>query len=89
MSGIPDLIRRLPKVFYVAAAVMFVWQLGNAYAEMSMLAGGSGFDEQVGAMTGLAKSRTLQYAIQESLYMVANGAIVQVLIAIYDRMAKS
>ena len=89
MSGIPDLVRRLPLVFYIAAAGLFVWQLGNAYVEMGMLAGDAGFDEQVGAMSGLAKSRALQYAVQESLYMVANGAVLQVLIAIYDRMAKS
>jgi hypothetical protein len=86
MSGLPDLVRRLPLVFYIAAAVMFVWALGNAYVELGMLGDSAGFDESVGAIGGLSKSKSLEYAVREALYMVANGGIIHVLIAIHDKV---
>jgi hypothetical protein len=86
MSGLPDMVRRLPQVFYAAAAIVFVWQLANAFAEMSLMGGTSGLDEAAGAMTGLTKSKVLEFAVKDALYLVANGAIIHVLIAIYDKV---
>ncbi|MBS3930529.1 MAG: hypothetical protein KGZ65_04780 [Sphingomonadales bacterium] len=88
MTGLGDLVRRLPRVFYIAAAVMFVWSLGNAFVEMGILYQTSGLDETTGAMPQVTKSKALYYALTEALYLVANGAVIQVLIAIHDRVGK-
>ncbi len=91
MSDLPDLLRRLPRLLYLAAVVTFVWKIGNSYMELSAAArgAGAGLDEAMGSLVLLQKSKLLFFAVQDALYLVADGAIVQVLISIHDRLVRT
>lgn len=83
MSAIPKALRRAPQFFYVAAAIYFVWYLGNTYVELvTMPEIANGLE----GVAGLVKSKTLFDASLEALYLIANGAMIQVLVAIYDKL---
>jgi ABC-type sugar transport system permease subunit len=83
MNVLPALIRRSPQLFYGAGVVMFVWYLGNSYAELTILNA-----QQVGleGYSALVKSKALFEALRESLYYVSSGVMFQILIAIYDKV---
>ena len=86
MTPLPKVLRRAPQIFYTAAAIYFVWYLGNTYVELvTMPEIANGLE----GVAGLVKSKTLFEASLEALYLVANGAMIQVLIAIYDKLGTS
>jgi hypothetical protein len=85
MTGLPDALRRLPFVFYALAAVLFVWNLGNQWVVMSAMTSMSDVSLD-GLVTGSQKSAALYGAVVEAAYMVANGATLHVLIAIFDKL---
>jgi|GWRWMinimDraft_5_1066013.scaffolds.fasta_scaffold05004_2 hypothetical protein len=83
MNGIPKALRRVPQFFYVASAIFFVWYLGNTYVELVTM---PDIANGLEGVAGLVKSKTLFEASLEALYLVANGAMIHVLIAIYDKL---
>jgi hypothetical protein len=82
MKQLPDMLRRLPYVFYALAAVFFVWQLANQWATLTVT---YQYDDG-GGMAALSKSMALYSALSEAVYMIANGAIIHVLIAIHEKV---
>ena len=84
MTSLPSFLRKIPVVLYVAAAVFFVWGLVNAFIGISM-ATSPYMDDTVRGMVNLQKSNSLYSAALEATYLVANGALVHVLIALYDQ----
>ena len=81
MKPLPHMVRRLPSVFYGLGAVFFVWQLANQWMSLSIT---SQFGDE--SILALGKSMALYSASLEAAYMVANGAIIHVAIAIYDKV---
>ena len=90
MSVLPQYVRRLPYVFYALAAFFFVYlivtdwegvettqEFGQTHAD--------GFD----MLAFIMKSRVFYTGISEAAYLVANGAIIHVLIAIFDQLGGS
>ena len=85
MIQLPDALRRLPYVFYALAAAVFVWNLANQWILMSAMSSFAG-EMLDGTVTGAQKSAALYGAVVEAAYMVANGAMLHVLIAIFDKL---
>lgn len=84
MIELPQFVRRMPFVFYALAVIFFVWYLANAWLGISSAFGyGTPGIEEI---ENYQKSISLFGAFQEAAYMVANGAIIHVLIAIHDKM---
>ena len=82
MTGLPTMLRRLPYVFYGLAAVFFVWRLGNEWVALTQ-----NFQyADNSSVTALAKAQALFAAFTDAVYMVSNGALLQVLIAIFDKV---
>jgi hypothetical protein len=81
MMDLPQFLRRLPYVFYALAAVLFVWELANQWVSLSLTFQYA--DSDGDAMSSISKSIALKAALENAAYMVANGAIIQVLIAVY------
>jgi hypothetical protein len=76
-------IRRSPRLFYIAAVVMFAWSLGNSYSEMAALDGGAAGLEGYAV---LVKSKVLFEASREALWYVSSGVMFEILIAIHDKV---
>jgi len=85
MSQLPDALRRLPFIFYALAAALFVWNLANQWFLLSSMSSFAG-ESLDGIVTGAQKSTALYGAVVEAGYMVANGAMLQILIAIFDKL---
>ena len=83
MTGLPDTLRRLPYVFYALAAVVFVWHLANQWMTISAI---GDFSNSLNQVDGYQKSIALYGAVVEAGYMVANGAMLQILIAVFDKL---
>ena len=85
MTGLPILLRRAPYLFYGMAVVFFVWYLANAWFGLAAINPYS--DPSLEAIENIQKSDHLFRASLDAVYLAANGAIIHVLIAIYDRLA--
>lgn len=89
MKKLPILLRISPYIFYVIAAVMGVYQfavnLGIVWASE-----GKSFDptgqDKLEWLSFVVSSQPFALGVSEAAYMAANGAILHVLIAIYDNM---
>ena len=88
MKPLPSLLRKLPALFYVLAVVFFAWQTVNQWMSVSLVNGDMGelTSNSFNSFDNLSKSMALYQASLEAAYMVANGALIQVLIAIYDKL---
>ena len=84
MSGIPSLLRRMPFIFYGLGALLFVWNLGNQWFNITTMIGYA--DPSLEGVAAYQKSLALYSAFSDSIYMVANGTFLHVLIAIYDKV---
>ncbi len=87
MKPLPNLLRKVPFLFYGAAALFFVWYLVNAWFGLTMGASTAFSDPAMGGYVNLQKSNTLYAATLEAVYLIGYGATVHVLLAIYDRIA--
>ncbi|NVE93950.1 hypothetical protein [Altererythrobacter lutimaris] len=87
MKQIPQFVRRLPYVFYALAIVVGLWRYWNdwtvAEASMQFATGGSEFDQ----MRFMSRSTALYWGVVEAAYLVANGGVIHVLVAIYDKVS--
>ena len=84
MSGLPKMLRRTPQFFYAAGGIFFVWYLGNTYVELVTTVQAT---DGLEGIAGLLKSKALFEASLQAVYMISSGAMIQVLIAIYDKLA--
>lgn len=87
MTALPNLIRRMPFIFYGFAVLFFVWNLVNQYFTMAAM--NPYTDPMMEGVMNLEKSSALYQALLESTYIVANGVLIQVLIAIFDRLGEA
>jgi len=84
MTRLPDFLRKLPYAFYFLAALMFVWTLANGWLETVVY--GALPDPTFPSLQTYQKSFALLQALERAAYLVSNGAIIHVLIAIFDRL---
>ncbi|MBE5072917.1 hypothetical protein IM511_01200 [Erythrobacteraceae bacterium E2-1 Yellow Sea] len=84
MTKLPHFVRRLPYVFYALAVVFLVWNLGNSWVSMSNMM--TYPDPSLEGIMAYQKSLALYSAFLEAAYLLANGAIIHVLIAIFDKL---
>ena len=80
MSELPPIIFRVPRLFYIAAALFFAWSFWLTHMEIGMTTGTLGRGDPV---VTLGYLRGLYQAALEAVYIAANGVIVQVLLAIW------
>jgi hypothetical protein len=84
VSHLPHYLRQLPYVFYALAVVLFVWSLANQWLALTAM---ENFSYSVYEdVPTFQKSSALYGAVAEAAYMAANGAMLQILIAIFDKM---
>lgn len=84
MMLLPEALRRLPYVIYGLCAIFFVWSVINSW--MLMTAYGTVGDLSLEGVMASQKSEALFRASLDSVYLLVNGAILHVLIAIFDRL---
>ncbi|MDN3645318.1 hypothetical protein QWY75_03735 [Pontixanthobacter aestiaquae] len=84
MIQLPALLRRLPYIFYGIAVLLFIWNVANQWMNITSMMGYS--DPTLGNVVAYQKSIALYSAFSDAAYMVSNGAIIQVLIAIFDKL---
>ena len=83
MKQIPDFLRRFPQLLYAAAVILFVWYLANGVIEISQNSATYGATE---GLENLTKSRYLFEAFREAIYIASSGAMIHILIAIFDKV---
>ena len=84
MSGLPDMLRRLPFVFYGLAPLFFIWAVINSWLTISAM--GQYGDPSMEGVFAYQKSEALFRAGLEAVHLVGVGAMLHVLIAIYDKL---
>ena len=87
MTQLPQLLRRMPYIFYGIAVLLFAWNLGNQWVNITTMMGFT--DPTMQGVEAYQKSLALYSAFTDSIYMLANGTFLHVLIAIYDKMKGS
>lgn len=83
MTTLPQFLRRLPYVFYFLAVIIGGWRYFNDWMTASAA---MQYADDAGPMKTIARSTALYWGAAEAAYMVANGAMLHVLIAIYDKV---
>jgi hypothetical protein len=82
MTTLSRNVRRLPYAFYALAVFMGLFRFYNEWMTFE-LTNTYGDD---GPMAQLAKMAALYWALSEAAYMVGTGAMLQILIAIFDKV---
>ena len=87
MTRLPSLLRFAPFALYGWAVVVALSYFLSAWAIMEQAAYqfDSGSDA-FGVLQNLVQSQAFVSGISEGAYMATNGALIHVLIAIYDKM---
>ncbi|MCR2833735.1 hypothetical protein [Parerythrobacter lacustris] len=86
MSALPQFIRRMPQVFYALAVVFCLWRFWNEYAVLSQTLAYESAANSGTPLRQMAMSGALYWAFAEAAYMVGTGVMIQVLIAIFDKV---
>ena len=85
MTHLPRNLRRLPYAFYALAILMGIFRFYNEWTAVELTnTYGDG-----GPMVNLGKLVALYWALAEAAYMVGTGAMLQILIAIFDKVKGS
>lgn len=83
MIGLPQFVRRLPYVFYMLAVLMGVWRVYNEWSAVTL---SMQYAEDGNPAVLLAKSTAFYWGIAEATYAAGTGAMLHILIAIFDRI---
>ena len=90
MRILPHFLRRLPYVFYALAILLGGWRYWNEWtvaSESFHYADAAGLD---GAQMGMmARTNALYWGLTEAAYLIANGALLHIAIAIFDKIGGS
>lgn len=90
MTELPRLLRRLPYVFYAFALILGGWRFFNEWtlleASYSQMSGINFETPSMNMAHAAGRSSAIYWGFTEAAYMIANGATLQVFIAIYDKM---
>ena len=77
------MLYRIPKIFYGLAVIFFAWSIGNAFWELSATHAYAPSDD---LGVSLLKSKALYQAGLEAAYLAGNGALIHVLIKIWEKV---
>ncbi|GAB5481651.1 MAG: hypothetical protein Pars92KO_14080 [Parasphingorhabdus sp.] len=83
MKDLPQFVRRFPYIFYFLALVTGIWRYTNDWLTVSE---SMQYATDLGPMKTIARSTALYWGVVEAAYMAASGAMIHVLIAIYDKV---
>ncbi|WP_299192755.1 hypothetical protein [uncultured Erythrobacter sp.] len=86
MTELPPFLRRLPYVFYTLAILVGAWRVFN---EISMINATYAYAGDVGGFDDarwIARSTAYYWGFVEMAYLVSSGAVIHVLVAIYDKV---
>jgi hypothetical protein len=87
VTGITPFLRFSPKLFYAAAIIALIVRIAIPVHDLMHL----GYAHDLPTESGQLQSAVVRLVVQEcvnSLYILANGLIVQTLIAIWDKLPK-
>jgi hypothetical protein len=85
MTILPPVLRAAPWIFYVTAVIVFVIGIALPLQELSRF----GASQALPADEAMFQSAFLQLVLRqftEALYLFSNGVLIQVLIAIWDKL---
>ncbi len=82
MTELPVLLRRAPKIFYILSFLVAAAYFGLIYWD---LASSEGFDRRDPGVQKLMIT-TLFNALQEAIYLIGTGALIDIAIRIWDKI---
>lgn len=83
MTDLPILVRRAPRIFYVAAVLVFIFSMALTLHEISATMGYANAGGTNPAVRAMVLRALLQSAL-EALYLVGTGVLVHILLAIWS-----
>jgi hypothetical protein len=87
MKILPKPLRIVPVVFYVAALFVWIYTVWSNWAVMQSTTEFANLDpDRAGQLAAIVKSEPFVRGFIEASYMFANGAVIHVLIAVYDKL---
>jgi len=89
MTELPPIVRKLPYVFYALALILGGWRFLNEWTAIEMAYSGlqGGFGDDAFNMAHTAgRSSAIYWGVADFAYLSASAAMLQVLIAIYDKV---
>ena len=89
MIQLPEYVRRLPYVFYALALILGGWRFLNEWAMIESAYGtmNVGFaDNSFNMAHSAGRSAAIYWGVADFVYLSASAAMIQVLIAIFDKM---
>jgi hypothetical protein len=91
MNELPTYLRKLPYLFYAAALLLGGWRFLNEWIVIESTYGAvTGFgDESFNMAHSGGRSAAIYWGVSDFVYLCASAAMLQVLIAIFDKMKGS
>ena len=89
MSQLPSYVRKLPFLFYALALILGGWRFLNEWIVIETTYGAvvSDFsDDSFNQAHSVGRSAAIYWGLADLIYLSASAAMLQVLIAIYDKM---
>jgi hypothetical protein len=89
VSGLPNYVRKLPYLFYALALILGGWRFLNEWIliESTYAASVGDFgDNSFSLVHSAGRSSAIYWGVADLVYLSASAAMIQVLIAIYDKM---
>jgi hypothetical protein len=87
MNGMTKLLRSSPRIFYVAAVAAFIIRTALPIHDLMHYGYAHDFPTEPGQLQSAIIRLVTQEAVN-SLYILANGLVIQTLIAIWDKLPK-
>ena len=87
MTELPHLLRRAPYFFYALALILGGWRFLNEWSLIEATYSQTPFgDDSFNFAHSVGRSSAIYWGVSEAVYIASSGAIVHVLIAIFDKM---
>ena len=89
MTELPDYLRRLPYLFYALSLYLGGWRFLNEWVMIESAYGAlnAGFgDDSFDLAHSAGRSAAIYWGVSDLVYLSASAAMIQVLIAIFDKM---
>ena len=83
MTDSDRFLKRAPMIFYVLGGLFFIWSVLNGFWELRL---NNLSLESTESFVALMKSKTLFQSAIDSVFLVANGVIVQALLKINEKV---
>ncbi|MEM7664393.1 MAG: hypothetical protein AAF250_00920 [Pseudomonadota bacterium] len=87
MSELPNFLRKLPYLFYALALVLGGWRFLNEWSLVEATYAYSNFGDEASSFAhSIGRSSAIYWGVSDAFYLISSGALLHVLIAIYDKM---